>query len=310
MKYARNNAPESGISAYRGRFAPSPTGHLHSGSLLAAVASYLDAKKNQGQWLLRIEDLDPPREQPGASDSICKTLEAYGFEWETPRFQSQHLEIYHQVLNDLRQNQLTYPCTCSRKMLQSQRAEGVSEIIYTGNCANRQFEDLNSDYAIRVKTKPVEIEFCDAIQGYFRQNIRQQVGDFILQRKDKLIAYQLAVVVDDQLQGITHVVRGTDLLSNTPRQIYLQTLLGYSRLEYAHLPLITNQNNRKLSKQTGATAIPLDHPVPVLCQTLKDLGQKPPVELCHVSIREAWEWAIKNWQISHVPDRLGTYDAF
>ena len=282
--------------SYRGRFAPSPTGPLHFGSLVAAVGSYLEACKNSGEWLVRMEDLDPPREMPGAADDILRSLESFGFEWQGEvLYQSQRQAAYLAALEQLNQAELTFPCHCSRKQL-----SGFS--LYPGNCRTQRIEDKTAT-AIRVRaleTTPT-IRFLDRIQGPQQQNISQQVGDFVIRRADGLFAYQLAVVVDDAGQGISEVVRGSDLLSVTPRQVYLQQLLGLATPRYAHLPIALNQAGEKLSKQTFAKPLDVKAPTPQLWQALRFLGQLPPSELYNDDIASLWSWAKQHWQWQNIP---------
>lgn len=294
-------------AAYRGRFAPSPTGPLHKGSLLAAVASYLEARKNNGQWLLRMEDVDELRNIKGAADDILRSLEAFGFEWdETLLYQTQRKEAYAEALLSLENQQLIYPCTCSRKNLRAQAESGLIKTgklgyIYPGNCINNQFAKRKAeDYSIRIKTPDSEFGFTDDLLGHQTQNLKADLGDFIIRRRDGLFAYQLAVIVDDAFQNITHVVRGADLLDSTPRQIFLQQCLNNPSLQYAHLPLILCERGDKLSKQTGAIGIGNIADIPLLVECLEFLGQEPPDELARDSLGNVWDWALENWDISLV----------
>ncbi len=286
---------------YRGRFAPSPTGPLHKGSLVAAVASYLDAKKHKGQWLVRMEDVDELRNVKGAADSILHSLEAFGFEWdEDILYQTQRKDAYAEALQTLKDQDLLYPCTCSRKSLKAKAASGKIAsgplgIIYPGFCINNDFSKLKADdYAIRIKVPEKNFSFNDELLRHNTQNLKNDLGDFIIRRRDGLFAYQLAVVVDDAFQNITHVVRGADLLDSTARQIFLQSCLSYPALNYAHLPLIVHENGDKLSKQTGAKSIGNKADIPLLVECLKFLGQAPPENLSHESLNNFWEWAITN----------------
>jgi len=290
--------------SYRGRFAPSPTGPLHKGSLVAAIASYLDAKKNNGQWLLRMEDVDELRNVKGAADSILRSLEAYGFEWdEEVLYQTQRKDAYADALQSLAEKKLIYPCTCSRKSLKAKAGAGEIKssslgLIYPGTCNKNNFVDFQpDDYAVRIKTPAEDFNFVDSLLGQQTQNLKSELGDFIIRRRDGLFAYQLAVVVDDAFQNITHVVRGADLLDSTARQIYLQQCLKYPSLQYSHLPLITHKNGDKLSKQTGAKNIGYNADISLFIDCLKFLGQKPPQELAHESLNNVWQWAKDNWMI-------------
>ncbi len=293
---------------YVGRFAPSPTGPLHFGSLVAAVASYCDAKANHGKWLIRMEDVDKPREMAGAADDILRTLEAFGFEWDGDIvYQSQRDDFYENYLTKLKQDGLVYACTCSRKEIaDSSNTQGIDGLIYPRTCHPKvglKWHALptNIHAAYRAIVLDKNKSFTDMIQGEVAQNLARDIGDFILQRKDGLFAYQLAVVVDDFEQGVTHVVRGADLLDSTPRQIYLQQLLGFSAPYYAHVPVAVNTQGEKLSKQTLATAItPQAAPVLVF-EALQFLGQNPPNWLKNANLHEIWVWAIANWQLKNIP---------
>jgi len=275
---------------YVGRFAPSPTGPLHFGSLITAVASYCDAKAHQGRWLVRIEDTDIPRIYPGSEEHILRALDAFEFEPDGEIiYQKDRLDIYENVIQQLRQQGLVYACQCTRKMLGSNH-------IYQNTC-----RDLGLPFehqAIRVKVEDVEICFEDRLQGRHCSQLKKELGDFVLKRRDSIINYQLAVVVDDYLQGMTHVVRGADLLDNTERQIYLGQLLGYPRLSYMHLPLAMNDQGQKLSKQNLAQALDLDQAPLLLQQALQALCQAP-VELDRPA--RMLEQAVAQWDISRIP---------
>lgn len=286
---------------YRGRFAPSPTGPLHFGSLVAAVGSYLEAKSHNGTWLVRMEDLDPPREMPGAADAILKALEAYGFEWDEPvLYQSQRSEYYEAALAKLRQDGQLYACACTRKELADSALQGIEGPIYPGTCRGG-LADGKTPRAWRVRVNASEIVFEDAIQGTIGQNLAEDVGDFVLKRADGYYAYQLAVVIDDAAQRVSHVVRGADLLDSTPRQIHLQHLLGFPTPDYAHLPVAVNAAGEKLSKQTLAMPLDIGHPVPALHQALCFLGQDAPAELAAGSLPELWQWARAHWCLANIP---------
>ncbi len=281
---------------YRGRFAPSPTGPLHFGSLVAAVGSYLEALNHHGEWLVRMEDLDPPREMPGAADDILRCLEAFGFEWHGEViYQSQRQEAYIAALEKLAGNQLTFHCGCSRKEL-----SGLN--VYPGHCRSGLPSDKQAR-AVRLHalTDYPAITFCDRIQGPQKQDMASEVGDFVIRRADGLFAYQLAVVVDDGEQGITEIVRGSDLLSVTCRQIYLQQLLQLPTPSYGHLPIAVNQKGEKLSKQTYAKALNQQHPAPQLWQALVFLGQQPDEALQQATLAEIWQWAKENWCWQSIP---------
>ncbi|MEH6649191.1 MAG: tRNA glutamyl-Q(34) synthetase GluQRS [Motiliproteus sp.] len=282
---------------YIGRFAPSPTGSLHFGSLLAALASFLDARANRGRWLVRMEDLDPPREIAGAADQILRTLEQFGFEWDGPVwYQSLRHPRYQQQLQTLLEQHKAYPCYCSRQQISLRHST-----IYDGYCRHRPPLDPTAAAAIRLQVKSQLIRFKDGIQGLQQQQLDQQVGDFVIRRKDGLFAYQLAVVVDDADQGINQIVRGYDLLDSTARQIYLQQQLGLSTPQYSHIPILVNTQGQKLSKQTYASAIDPDKPEASLLQALQLLGQQPPEDLRTARVHEMLDWGIAHWQLNSVP---------
>jgi glutamyl-Q tRNA(Asp) synthetase len=278
---------------YIGRFAPSPTGSLHRGSLYTALASFLDARAQQGRWLLRIDDLDTPRNISGSADTILKTLDIFGLHWDgSVVYQSQHSALYHDHLNNLAKNQLLYPCICSRKTLSSAAATD----IYPGFCRNTLISPDSAAYALRLKTDDRLITFYDELQGEIAHNLARQHGDFIVKRKDQIIAYQFAVVIDDAEQGVNHVVRGFDLLDSTPKQIYLQQRLGLRTPNYLHVPIIVDEHGYKLSKQTRATAVDLTAPAKVVFELLQLLKQAPPAALQHAPLTELLAWAIAHWQ--------------
>lgn len=283
-----------------GRFAPSPTGPLHFGSLLAALASYLEAKTQGGKWLVRMEDLDKPREMSGAADHILRTLETFGFEWNGEVvYQSQRSSLYQDALYQLKGKSLIYNCDCSRKEIADSAQHGIDGLIYPGTC--RYKPNVKIPHASRIIVDSQPIEFNDAIQGQIQQNLALDVGDFVLKRADGLYAYQLAVVVDDFEQGITHIVRGADLLDSTPRQIYLQQKLGYPTPQYTHIPVASNTAGEKLSKQTLAPAIDAAQASIWLTQALDFLGQQPPQALSTHSTDDIWQWAKAHWDIKKVP---------
>lgn len=277
---------------YIGRFAPSPTGPLHVGSLVAAVASFLDARRHQGLWYVRIEDVDTLREVPGAADAILRALTVYGLHWDgAVLYQSQRLDAYADALAQLQQRGLAYACGCSRRDIAAQARRGAEGLIYPGWCRDG-VQPGKLGRAMRVRTDDHPVLFRDRLQGEIRQCIFREVGDFVLRRADGLFAYQLAVVVDDAYQGITHVVRGLDLLYNTPRQIYLQGLLGYVTPQYLHHPLVLGGDGVKLSKQHRAQALRLDDPVPTLCMALSFLGYTLPREAAHMNPSALLAWAL------------------
>lgn len=288
---------------YIGRFAPSPTGPLHFGSLVAAVASYLEAKRAGGKWLVRMEDLDGPREMPGAADDILRTLQAFGLHWDdSVVYQSQRLAHYAEALDRLQQRGLVYPCACSRKEIADSAMSGIDGLVYPGTCrdglpAGRQ------PRAWRIRVEDTEIGFRDRIQGLLSQNLARDIGDFVLKRADGFFAYQLAVVVDDGLQGVTDIVRGADLLDSTPRQIYLQQLLGLPPTSYTHVPVAANQRGEKLSKQTLARPLDPHQPQQQLWQALDYLRQNPWPELRQASLGTLWSWALTHWQVPRIPSQ-------
>ncbi|MEY4142852.1 MAG: hypothetical protein RLZZ173_306 [Pseudomonadota bacterium] len=246
---------------YRGRFAPSPTGPLHAGSLVSALGSWLDARAHGGQWLVRIEDVDTPRTVQGSDQIILQQLIACGLYWdEEVVWQSKRTALYQAALDQLNKDQMTYRCICSRKHIEETlRASGAElgrheDLIYPGSCRNQNRQEEKAAIRVALPGSCV-LQFKDRMKGVQSQDLTTQVGDFVLRRADGLFTYQLAVVVDDHLQGITHIVRGEDLLSNTARQLYLQQILGYQIPSYLHLPLVTNAAGEKLSKQTQALEI-------------------------------------------------------
>ena len=284
-----------------GRFAPTPSGPLHLGSLVAALGSYLQAKSQHGQWLLRIEDLDPPREVPGAADAILRTLEAHGLYWDGEVcYQSHQQQVYQAALDTLAAQGLIYPCRCSRKILQQQAQKGPYGLIYPGTCRTASFP-LQQPHALRIHTPMKPIRFTDLRIGPYQQSLQSELGDFVVKRADGLFAYQLAVVVDDFQQGVTEVVRGEDLLDNTPRQIYLQQQLGFPTPAYLHLPLATNPAGQKLSKATGATALDNHAAIPNLRQALRLLHHSPPAQLNDASLETLLSWAISHWRVHRLP---------
>lgn len=284
---------------YVGRFAPSPTGPLHFGSLITAVASYCDAKANQGTWLVRIEDTDIPRIYPNSKSHILDCIDAFEFEPDADIiFQKNRLDLYEDVLEQLKQAQQIYACECTRKQLGSNH-------IYVGTCRDLHLDFLNQ--AIRLKVDDQLICFDDLLQGRQCSNLKNDLGDFVLKRRDGIISYQLAVVVDDYLQGITHVVRGADLLDNTARQIWLGSLLDYSKLNYMHLPLAMNDQGQKLSKQNMAQALDLSKAPELLKQVISALGQLN-VELDRPRIM--LQQAVQQWDVNLIPKGMnltGTY---
>jgi glutamyl-Q tRNA(Asp) synthetase len=285
-------AKPAGSEPYVGRFAPSPTGPLHFGSLLAAVASYAEAMTRGGRWLVRIEDIDPPREQPGADRRIIDALQAYGFEWDGPvtyqsAFTGHHVQLVEKLLADGR----AYRCSCSRRDL-ADAPRGPLGAIYPGTCRAGCASD---DVAIRLRTTDEPISFVDRLQGEIVQRLESESGDFIIRRRDGLIAYHLAVVVDDFDQGITEIVRGIDLIDSTPRHIWLQRTLGFPTPAYMHIPVAVNAEGQKLSKLTGAPGIDTAAAGKVLYRAFEVLRQSPPATLEAAPPRTQWQWAREAW---------------
>ncbi|MFK8067495.1 MAG: tRNA glutamyl-Q(34) synthetase GluQRS [Gammaproteobacteria bacterium] len=286
------------MTRVRGRFAPTPSGLLHFGSLVAAIASYLNAKSRGGQWLIRIDDLDSDRNVQGASEDILKTLEKFGLFWDgNVLYQSDQIDIYNDAIDELSREELIYPCICTRKK--------IGNNPYSGTCRTRLYSSTTTS-SLRMITENKILKFHDVKQGIFKQNIEKEVGDFIVKRSDGYIAYHLANVVDDQIQGITEVVRGADLLDSTPRQIYLQKKLGYSQPEYLHLPVAVDQEGLKLSKSNGSLAIK-NSSAPqnrseLICNSLSFLGQSPPESLKMENVDVCIEWGISNWNVSKIPE--------
>ncbi len=282
-------------ASYIGRFAPSPTGALHFGSLVAALASYLDAKANNGLWLVRMEDLDPAREPPEAAAQILQTLENFHLFWDGPvLYQSQRLTVYRAVLEELIRQNLIYPCSCSRQTIKAMGG------VYDGRCRVHP-PGSRRKCAHRLHVAEQEIHFNDLVQGLQQQDLARETGDFVVLRKDGLFAYQLAVVVDDGYQNITHIVRGTDLLDSTARQIYLQQLLNLPQPQYAHIPVASNAQGQKLSKQHFAEPVASEMAAKTLHQALRFLGQNPPMELATAPVQEQLPLAIQHWDIQAVP---------
>ncbi|MFZ5536712.1 MAG: tRNA glutamyl-Q(34) synthetase GluQRS [Pseudomonadota bacterium] len=287
---------------YTGRFAPTPSGPLHFGSLIAALASFLDARAHDGRWLVRIEDLDPPRCVPGAADTILRQLEAHGLEWDGEVVhQSSRTEAYREALEALRRLGLAYPCTCSRTEIRAQASRmGCEGPIYPGTCRMRP-PIPGRQHAVRLDTRGAVIDFTDRLHGPIRQDIGNELGDFVIWRVEDIASYHLAVVVDDAWQGVTFVVRGADLLDSTPRQILLQRLLGLAEPRYLHLPLALAANGQKLSKQNLAPSLPLEETHRALARALAFLGQPPPGELAREGPHAILAWAIAHWNPAAIP---------
>jgi glutamyl-Q tRNA(Asp) synthetase len=301
FKPSGTGMPPPYAPTYRGRFAPSPTGPLHFGSLIAAVGSFLQTQVQGGAWLVRIEDIDPPREVAGAADEILRTLEACGLHWHGPEvYQSRRGETYRAALDELQHTGMLYGCACTRKEIADSSVAGIEGPVYPGTCRAGPAAD-RTPRAWRVRTRNSVIAFTDLWQGAIRRNLETDYGDFVVKRADGLFAYQLAVAVDDAEQGITEVVRGADLLESTPRQIHLQRLLRLPTPQYAHLPVAVNAQGEKLSKQTFAAPVNRKNPLPALVRALDFLGQQPPAELLEGEIESLWRWAISHWTPQTVP---------
>jgi glutamyl-Q tRNA(Asp) synthetase len=286
---------------YRGRFAPSPTGPLHFGSLVAAVGSYLDARHHHGEWQLRIEDIDPPREVPGAADGILRTLEAFGLEWDGPvTYQSRRGARYETALDQLERLGFLYGCACTRKEIPDNRVTGAGGGVYPGTCRSG-LPPGRTARSLRVRVDDSRIGVQDRLQGHTRQSLPGEVGDFIVRRADGLIAYQLAVVVDDSEQRISHIVRGADLFDSTPRQIYLQRLLGFPEPDYLHLPVAVNGAGEKLAKQTRAREVNPKHAGRILRDVLHFLHQELPESADDATPEELLRWAIARWEVRSLP---------
>ncbi len=298
-------APRPAPQLYRGRFAPSPTGDLHFGSLVAAVGSYLAARHAHGQWFVRIEDLDPPREIPGSAARLLHALEAFGFEWDgAVMYQSRRYDAYRSAADDLLKRGLAFECTCSRAEIAAANPAILNgdEPRYPGWCRQQPSHPERSR-AVRYLVPERPVRFDDRLQGAVSCHVARESGDFVIRRRDGLYAYQLAVTVDDATQGITEVVRGSDLLTSTCRQILLQRALNLPTPAYLHLPLVVDKSGAKLSKSAGSAALDMSRPGAALWQALAFLQQAPPPDLLPGTPdrpMELWRWAIASWN----PGRL------
>lgn len=291
-------------SAYRGRFAPSPTGPLHFGSLIAALASYCDARSADGEWLVRIEDVDSPRARPGVERAILATLERYGFAWDGPVIrQSERAAVYAAALDQLLAREDVYACACARRELETAPVGAGGERVYPGTCrdgipADRQ---QRAARAWRMRVGSAHIDWRDRLQGLQTQDLAHDVGDFVVRRADGLFAYQLAVVTDDAAQGITDVVRGADLIASTARQMLLQRRLGLATPSYLHVPIAIGGTGEKLSKQTHAAPLPAT-PLPVLIEAWRFLEQPLPAGSgAPATLAEFWQWALSAWSTARLP---------
>jgi glutamyl-Q tRNA(Asp) synthetase len=279
---------------YIGRFAPTPSGYLHFGSLVAALASWLDARAAGGRWLVRMEDLDPPREVAGAQAAILQTLDSYGLHWDGEVvYQSLRHDAYQQVIDRLLAQGLAYACTCSRKQLEPYQG------IYPGTCRNAGH--TIEDAAIRVRVPELLYRFEDRVQGAYSQHLGRESGDFVIRRRDGLYAYQLAVVLDDAWQGVTDIVRGADLLDSTPRHLYLQELLGLPQPRYLHVPLIIQPDGNKLGKSYRSPPLDPDQAAPLLVRALRALGQAPEADLADGSVQDVLGWGVAHWNSDAIP---------
>lgn len=296
-----------------GRFAPTPSGPLHFGSVIAAVGSYLDARCDGGRWLVRIDDVDGPRAVPGAGAAILATLERLGFEWDdAPVWQHARTTAYADALERLRAQGAVYGCVCTRKKLANAPRAADGAVRYPGTCRTGLPPGI-APRAWRFRVPPGEVVFDDRVQGRQAEDVERAVGDFVLRRADGLFAYQLAVVVDDAEARVTDVVRGIDLMPSTVRQICVQRALGVPTPRYAHLPVVVNAAGQKLSKQTLARTVDAFAPAQLIVDALACLGQGPPSELARASLHEVWQWARSNWSMVRVPRRAqvrsrGDYD--
>jgi glutamyl-Q tRNA(Asp) synthetase len=285
-----------------GRFAPSPSGPLHFGSLVAALASYCESKSRQGRWLLRIEDVDTPRVVAGADEQILRDLEAFGFDWDaTVSYQGDRFDQYQHYLDNLIDQGDGYACECSRRSLRELGIRsGPLGQIYPGLCRSKQLPIAN--HSIRLNTENAHtVSFVDQVYGEVSLNLPESVGDFVLKRVDNIFAYHLAVVVDDELQGINQIVRGADLLENTCLHIYLQQRLSFSTPEYMHIPLVNNAQGVKLSKQTGASALDYGQASTLLVAALRHLRQPVQQDLEQSNPSEILQWAVANWSPALIP---------
>lgn len=286
-------------SVYRGRFAPSPTGPLHFGSLVAATASFLEARSRGGEWHVRIDDLDTGRTVAGAADDILRTLEAFGLHWDGPVvYQSARNAAYRDALQQLQTRGHLYACACSRREIAAAAKPGVEGLVYPGTCRERP---PAHGRALRVRVDDIEISFHDRLQGPVSHRLAETHGDFVLRRADGLFAYQLAVVVDDAALEVTEIVRGADLLKSTPRQIHLQQLLGLPTPRYVHVPVAVDRGGIKLSKQSRAAPVNPRRPLDILPRVLRFLGQPVPSAEESESLDGFWRSASTAWRLAAVP---------
>ena len=285
---------------YIGRFAPTPSGPLHFGSVVTAIASYLDAKAHQGKWLVKIDDIDQPRVAKGAENSILKSLELLGLEWDDKlSHQSERIEFYQNYLETLKENGHLYLCSCSRKTIHALGKNGLDGIIYNGACRNMGHTDSTKN-AYRVKVNNSFLMIEDLVQGKIRQNLANDIGDFIIKRSDQIFAYQFAVVVDNYIDNLTHLFRGNDLINSLSRQRYLHQLLGFPFPISLHIPL-ASMHQKKLSKGHGDKISIKGNETALWVEALKFLGQPILPEYASSNIKEIIPEAIKKWSINHIP---------
>ncbi len=287
---------------YRGRFAPTPSGPLHFGSMIAAIGSFCDARAHGGDWQVRIDDIDTPRVVSGSADEILRTLEAFALEWDgQPIYESRNTDAYHSALHALRATGRVFACSCSRKEIGKAGITGLEGPIYPGTCRNG-LRPGRTGRSLRLRVdEGTRSGFDDALQGPISQDLATEVGDFVVYRSDGVFSYHLACVVGDAHQSITHIVRGADLIESTPRQIHLQKLLGLSTPSYLHLPVATNERGEKLSKQTRATPVDATRTAQTIYAVLSFLGQQPPPELARWSATDALQWAVDAWRRERIP---------
>ena len=291
------------MSRYCGRFAPSPSGPLHFGSMIAAIASYCDARANDGSWHVRIDDIDEPRVVAGAADDILRTLTAFGLAWDRePVFQSRNSDSYHAAVHLLRSRAQVFACSCSRKDINEAADTGMEHPLYPGTCRNGLRAGQRARSLRLLVDDDARAGFIDLLQGSVSQRLASEVGDFVIYRSGSIFSYHLACAVDDAHHGITHIVRGADLIESTPRQIHLQGLLGLPTPAYLHLPVATNDQGQKMSKQYGATGVDHSRPGEIIHAALEFLGQRPPSDLARAPARTAIEWAVHSWRRENLPE--------
>lgn len=289
------------MSKIVGRYAPSPTGPLHFGSLIAALASFCQAKAQGGLWRLRIDDLDTPRVVEGADRAIIDTLWSFGFEYDGPvMYQSARSAAYAEAIAELKHGYRAFDCACTRREARS-GPEGIEGPIYPGTCRHR-LPPGRQARSVRLAVEADTISICDLIQGEYSQNLARDVGDFVIRRADGITAYQLATVIDDAAQGVTEIVRGIDLLSSTPRQLWISRCLGIAaQPRYAHIPLVVDEVGEKLGKSTGALALDTQQRAALLVECLMLLGQQPPAGLARQPVSSVLAWAVNHWQLAAIP---------